>query len=339
VSATEDAAYVLPLSWTRTGAHDELAAYLGALDVAEKIVVDGSPPDLFARHATAFAGVALHIPPDPDLGFLMGKVDGVVTGVRRASRSRVVIADDDVRYSPAALRRTLALLDHADLIRPQNFFEPLSWHARWDTARTLLNRVFSGDLERPVGDFPGTLALRRGLFLAAGGYDGNVIFENLELIRTVRAAGGRELAPLDLYVARRPPSSAHFLSQRVRQAYDDFALPLRMGAALGLLPGILMARRRPAALLAAAAAAVAVAEAGRRRAGGRDVFPVSGALMAPLWLLERGACAWLALGRRLTGGVPYRGVRIPRAATPTRQLRRRYASIAGPPGERKPISL
>ena len=121
----------------------------------------------------------------------MGKVNGVVTGVRECSHERVVIADDDVRYDAAALRRVVALLDEADLVRPQNYFDPLPWHARWDTARSLLNRVFTGDPAFPVGDFPGTLAVRRSAFLASGAYDGDALFENLELMRTIRAAGGR----------------------------------------------------------------------------------------------------------------------------------------------------
>jgi hypothetical protein len=268
----------------------------------------------------------------------MGKVNGVITGVRVASRPRVVIADDDVRYSESALRRAVALLGEADIVRPQNYFEPLVWHARWDTARSLLNRVFSGDLARPSADFPGTLAVRRDSFLAAGAYDGDVMFENLELIRTIRAAGGRELAPLDLYVARRPPTARHFVSQRVRQAYDDFALPLRMAFFLALAPALILARRRPVTVGAAAATAIAVAEAGRRRAGGRAVFPASGSLLAPLWLAERAVCSWLALGRRLRGGVRYGNSRILRSATPARSLRRRYRPSA-PLVARKPVSL
>jgi len=334
-----DATYVLPLRWTEPGPHEELAGYLAGLDLAETIVVDGSPPDVFARHAAALDGVATHVKPAPGLRFLMGKVNGVVTGIRLATRPHVVIADDDVRYSPAALRRAVALLAEADLVRPQNYFEPLSWHARWDTARSLLNRVFSGDPAQPAADFPGTLALRREAFLAAGGYDGDVMFENLELIRTIRAVGGRELAPLDLYVARRPPTARHFLSQRVRQAYDDFALPLRLGFFLSLAPAAFLGRRQPAALGAAAAAIAGVAEVGRRRAGGTAVFPATASLMAPLWLAERAVCSWLAVARRLTGGVRYGESRIPRAATPARRLRRRYAPGPRASAERKPVSL
>src|SRR5206468_11787027 len=98
-----------------------------------------------------------------------------------------------------------------------------------DTARTLLNRS--------VGrDYPGTLAVRRSRMLAMGMYDGDVLFENLELMRTLRAHGGTIASPLDLFVARVPPSAAHFWGQRTRQAYDDLALPLRMALWLAVLP-------------------------------------------------------------------------------------------------------
>ena len=90
-----------------------------------------------------------------------------------------MIADDDVRYDEAALTAVHRLLGRADLVRPQNYFDPLPWHAWWDTGRTLLNRALGAD-------YPGTLAVRRSTFLAMGGYDPDVLFENLELIRTVR---------------------------------------------------------------------------------------------------------------------------------------------------------
>jgi hypothetical protein len=317
---------VLPLRWTRAGPIEELAAYLHRLvdEVEEVIVVDGSPSTLFERHAELLGAGVRHLPPDPDLHFQMGKVDGVITALRKCTHERVVIADDDVRYEPAALRRTVELLGEADLVRPQNYFDALPWHARWDTARSLLNRVFTGDPGFPVGDFPGTLAVRRGTFLAAGAYDGDALFENLELMRTIRAGGGRVTTPLDLYVARRPPSATHFLSQRVRQAYDDFAIPARLGAWLAIWPFLLAPGRHRRRAAAAAAATVAIAEVGRRRAGGTAVFPASASLLAPAWLVERATCAWLALGARLRGGVRYGEGRVRSAATSPRALRRRY---------------
>jgi hypothetical protein len=346
--------YVLPLRWSEPGPIAELAAYLGSItaQVEEILVVDGSPEPLFERHAQALEGIARHLRPHPDLDFRMGKVNGVVTGVRECVGELVVLADDDVRYEPATLRRTVELLGEAELVRPQNYFDELPWHARWDTARSLLNRVFTGDPSFPVGDFPGTLAVRRSAFLAAGAYDGDALFENLELMRTIRAAGGRVLTPLDLYVARRPPSTAHFRSQRVRQAYDDFAIPARIAAFLAVLPltALLLRRGRSGRrrLATAVLASTATAEVGRRRAGGAERFPLGGSLLAPAWIAERSLCAWLALGARLRGGVRYREGRLPHSATSMRELRRRYSGGADVPpssgactplSARKPIAL
>jgi hypothetical protein len=153
------------------------------------------------------------------------------------------------------------------------------------------------------------------------------MFENLELVRTVRAAGGREALALDVLVRRTPPTTAHFRSQQVRQAYDEFARPVRLVASLSLLPLALAAlvRRRLLALVAAVAGASLVAEVGRRRAGGSTVYRASSTLFAGPWLLWRSACSWAALGARVRGGVRYRDVRLARAATPRRELRRRVS--------------
>jgi hypothetical protein len=329
--------YVLPLRWGEAGPIEELSAYLRSIGgvVDEILVVDGSLPTLFAEHAAALEGVARHLAPHSDLDFRMGKVNGVLTGVRECANELVVLADDDVRYRPATLRCAVALLGGADLVRPQNYFDELPWHARWDTARSLLNRVFTGDPTFPVGDFPGTLVFRRSALLAVGGYDGDVLFENLELMRTIHAAGGRVVTPLDLYVPRRPPSAAHFLSQRVRQAYDDFAIPPRIVAFLAVLPLAVHSLRggRLRRLVAGALASVLIAEIGRRRAGGAMRFPLTGSLLAPVWVAERSVCSWLALGAKLRGGIPYGGRRLGRSATPMPRLRRRHAGLLR--GDRK----
>lgn len=332
-----DLAYVVPIRWNDGAQRGELADYLARIapHCAEVIVVDGSDPEVFAANAVALGTHAIHVPPGEGEEWLMGKVAGVRTGVVLASRERVVIADDDVRYEPEALRRVAELLGEHDLVRPQNYFDPLPWHARWDTARTLLNRSFSRD-------YPGTLGVRRSRMLAMGMYDGDVLFENLELMRTVRAHGGSVASPLDLYVARVPPSATHFWGQRTRQAYDDFALPLRMALWLAVVPLLALdwrfskpgvgkgARRRGHLAPAAAALAIAAAETGRRRAGGRAVFPATSSLLAPVWILERGVCAWLAVLQRLRfGGVRYGDSVIPVAAHSERHLRRRFEEQRG----------
>jgi hypothetical protein len=239
----------------------------------------------------------------------------VTTGVRVARAEAVIVADEDVRYGPEALAAMLQTLGHADLVIPLNVFEPAPWHARWDMARSLINLAVGSD-------YPGTMGIRRSSFFSIGGYDGNVLFENLELWRTVRAHGGQIVQAPWIVVDRRPPTAATFFRQRVRQAYDDLAQPPRLIAALTVLPLAGTAWRRSRVLLAAAACgAIGIAELGRRRAHLRSVVPARVDLFAPAWVLERGICSWLAIAARVfLGGCPYRGVRFERAATPLSTL-------------------
>jgi len=317
--------YILPFK-ARAPVSDELLDYLrglAALDVASQIlVVDGSEPAIYANFAARCPDAVEHVGVDPDLSALAnGKVRGVLTGVRHARHPLLVIADDDVRYDEASLAAVVTTLEQAEIVRPQNFFAPLPWHACLDTARMLINRVTGGD-------WPGTLGVRRSALQATAGYDGDVLFENLELVRTVTAAGGRELRPLDLFVRRLPPRTAHFWSQRVRQAYDEFARPARLMVSLALVPGVLLAIVALGwpAIGVAVTVPIVMAEAGRRLGDGTKVFPAVASLAAPLWVLERGLCAWAAVLMRLgLGGVPYAGRIVRRAATPVRILARRHA--------------
>ena len=307
--------YLLPLRWTDGSGLDELTGYLAWLsERVDVLVVDGSPARRYASHARAFGRFVRHHPVSPELGFRNGKVNGVLTGLRLARYERILIADDDVRYDDAALAAVCHLLGGVDLVRPQNYFDPLPWHARWDTARTLINRCFGAD-------YPGTLGVRRSTLLRMGGYDGDVLFENLELIRSVRCRGGTERSPLDLYVRRRPPSARQFCNQRVRQAYDDLAQPVRLVTFLSVLP--LLAVRPAATAVLLVASAVVTAAVGRHRAGGASVFPASSVALAPLWVLERAVCVWVAVALRVTrGGVRYGGHRIRVAAHAGRTLAR-----------------
>jgi hypothetical protein len=296
---------------------------------AEIVVADGSDEASFARHRHLFPAVR-HLRVTPPEG-VNGKVTGITAGVGAASFERVVLVDDDVVYDPAMLAAVSGLLDHADLVVPQNFFVgPSAWHATWDTARTLVNRAFGRD-------YPGTMAVRRSTFLRIGGYDDDVLFENLELMRTIEAAGGRVLSAPDLFVPRLVPSAGTFADQRVRQAYDDLAQPPRLVVEAAALPLVAwVSRRRPRLLIPIALATMALAEVGRRRAGGRSRFPATAAIIAPLWALERSLCVWVAIGARVfRGGVRYRGGRLRRAASSPRSLRRRSSLARSPRGSRR----
>ena len=312
--------YVLPLSTNRPSTDPDFVGYLAQISAqAELLVVDGSPPDVFAEHERCWGRFGSHVIPKGQTA--TGKVANVLTGLHLATNEWVVVADDDVRFGPEIFD-LLAHLDEADVVRPQNFFDPLPWHAVWDSGRSLLNRV-SG------GDWPGTFAIRRSSLLAAGGYCGDVMFENFELVKTIEAAGGRHLLAANVFVRRLPPSTNHFLSQRVRQAYDELARPTRFIPFLAVVPaiGTLVATRRWAMLGRASVVTiglvVAIAETGRRRDGARAWFPARCSLASPLWVAERSVCVWAAVFAWARGGVVYRGSRIRRAALRPRERRRR----------------
>ncbi|WP_354452148.1 glycosyltransferase [Microbacterium sp. 1262] len=312
----EDVEYVLPLRWddeTHRADEAELGEYLAWLARRVDVtVVDGSPAHLFAAHRRDWNAVRVVPPSVPGRN---GKARGAMTGLLLARHPVTVIADDDVRYDDGALQRVVAALADADIVRPQNIWQrPRPWHARWDTGRTLVNRAFGGD-------FSGTVAVRTAR--ARPGYDTDVLFENLELERTVLARGGRRRIARDIFVARRPATAGRFREQRVRQAYDSLAQPARLAVELAVVPLILALRRRPAALALAGVAVIAVAEAGRRRDGGGGVFGRTDALWAVPWVVERGVTSWVALSLRLRGGVPYRGTRLRKAANSMRTLRKK----------------
>lgn len=316
MTVRQAAEYVLPLRWddaTEAVAAVELGEYLAWLaSRVDVTVVDGSPPQLFAAHRRDWPAVRIMPPSVPGRN---GKARGAMTGILVARHPRVVIADDDVRYDQPALDAVLDALERADVVRPQNVWTRRPWHARWDTGRTLLNRAFGGD-------YSGTVGVRAEL--ARPGYDTDVLFENLELERTVRARGGRVVVARGLYVGRHPASGHRFGEQRVRQAYDSFAQPRRLLVELALAPvAVTLARRHPFGLAVAAGAIVAAAEVGRRRDGGAEVFGATDALWALPWAGERAITSWIAVWWRLRGGVPYRGTKLRRAANSLRRLRKK----------------
>jgi hypothetical protein len=322
-ASAKQVSYILPIRRDSAAHVDELTTYLRTVaGWAQLIVIDASPPGVFAHHAELWSSfVAVHQPVAEHARRQNGKVSGVLTGFAFAEHEAIIIADDDVRWKEADAIEIARALGAAHIVRPQNYFDPLPWHARWDTGRMLINRALEGD-------WPGTLAVRRSAVLATGGYDGNVLFENFELVRTVVAGGGVERVARAVLVRRLPPTTQHFFNQRVRQAYDEIARPGRLIIQLALVPlfAWLLAMHALTSVATLLVMTILIAAYGRQRDGGPRVFRWTAPLWAPAWIAERAVCIWIALGyRAFRGGVPYAGRILGQAATPMRELRARYA--------------
>ncbi|HWW76895.1 MAG TPA: glycosyltransferase family 2 protein [Pyrinomonadaceae bacterium] len=272
----------------------------------EVLVVDGSPPEVFASHAGAWRGHVRHAPVDPQYKYLNGKVNGIHTGVALAACERIILADDDIRYTAADVRRMSHLLEAFEMIRPQNYLRPLPPWARTEAARMLVNRAWIKE-----GDYPGTLGVRRGAMLRVGHYDGDVLFDNEEIVRHFRARGATVCYARDFFIWKRPPSLRKWFEQRPRQAYEDFvmraktvffaALPFAL-AALWLAFGW----RGALGFVLSVAVGSALLAARGLGDGGARFFPAWVCAYAPLWVAERTLSTyWAFYWRVARGGYPF----------------------------------
>ncbi len=303
--------YILPFR-RRTYQHQtalELNHYCHLLVTAgcEVLVVDGSPPPVFARHQLAFSDSSAHISVDRQFGFLNDKVNAIHTGIRAAASECIIVGDDDIRYDPLSLGEVLRELRRAEVVRPQNYLAPLPFWARMEAARMLTNR---GILR--AGDYPGTCAFRKSAIFRVGPYDGDVLFDNEEMIRHFVARGAAIHYGLDLFVAKRPPTFRKWIEQRPRQAYEDFGLRAKTAVFFGLpvtllLVGLSSGLTGMAIFLGfAAVVSVALAVKGWLRGRAREYFPANTIFFAPLWLIERSLSTYWALGWYLVrGGYPF----------------------------------
>jgi hypothetical protein len=327
MGATLPVEVVIPLRWSSGSSSgpegrdrlDELAAYLEELSaLADVTVVDGSDPEEAEEHAASFTGAARVLPPKGR--GLNGKVVGALTGIAASRHELVILADDDVRYGPDSLGQVVEALQDCDVVRPQNVFTSWPWHARWDTGRSLLARAVGAD-------WPGTFGLRASAIAAMGGWDPDVLFENLEMVRTAQASGLRVCVRPDILVGRIPPPARHFLNQRLRQAYDDWAQPGRLATELSIVPvTALLAYRWPRGLVVLAVAVLGAASVGEWRYR-RLPVPWDAPLWSLPWLLERGLLVWGAVVVRARGGVRYHGRRVSKAASRRRDLVQRGMAV------------
>jgi hypothetical protein len=272
----------------------------------EVLVVDGSPGVVFDAHGEIWRSVCRHAPVDPQYKYLNGKVNGIHTGISLAAHERVILADDDIRYTPADVRRMIELLGSHEMVRPQNYPRPLPFWARTEAARMLINRAWLKE-----GDYTGTLGVRRSAMLRFGHYDGDVLFDNEEIVRHFRLHHARIAYARNFFILKRPPTLRKWMEQRPRQAYEDFVMRAKTLFFALLPPSLiilwLLAGWRWAAALAALVAFGSILLASRGLGDGAlRYFPGWVCLYAPLWVAERAASTYWAFYWLLRyGGYPF----------------------------------
>lgn len=303
--------YILPIRRSHAS-HSEvadLAAYFKELALAgcEVIVVDGSPAETFAEHHRTWRKFCRHVIVDPRYSYQNGKVNGVCTGVDLASCESIVLADDDIRYTFEDIQLSCDLLERHEMVRPQNYLSPLPWWGRMEAARMLVNR---GALRS--GDYPGTCAFRRSTFVRIGQYDGDVLFDNEEIVRHFIISGARVCFARNFFILKRPPTLRKWLEQRPRQAYEDFTIRAKTVFFMSVLPiavTLTMLAGPQAAgtwLLLITGGALLLAGRGLWRDQAYRFFPAHVVLFTPLWLLERGLSVYWALyWRTVYAGYPF----------------------------------
>lgn len=303
--------YLLPIRRGIFSAQEaaELAAYFQTLANAgcDLLVIDGSPAPVFQQHDQVWRAICRHEAVDRSFGYLNDKVNGIHTGVNLAAVEHIILADDDIRYAASQIDRVCELLDNFEVVRPQNFLAPLPWWARMEAARMLINRA-----TLRIADYPGTCAFRRATMLRVGHYDGDVLFDNEEIIRHFARAGAAISYATNLFVQKRPPRFRKWIEQRPRQAYEDFGLRIKTALFFSLpilavvigygwgLKGVVFY------LLALFSSASVLAAAGRWRGAASQYFPWTVCLFAPLWIIERSLSTYWALYWHLAhGGYPF----------------------------------
>lgn len=272
----------------------------------EVLVVDGSPSEVFAEHAREWQNVCRHEPLDPQYEYLNGKVNGIHTGVALAAHDSIILADDDIRYAPDDVRRMAELLQTRDMVRPQNYFRPLPFWARTEAARMLINRAFIRE-----GDYSGTLGITRGAMLRVGHYDGDVLFDNEEIVKHFQIKGANICYARDFFLLKLPPTFEKWIEQRPRQAYEDFVMRTKTfffaAVPLVLTLTLLKSGWQTTLIFAGLISLGAIVSAALGLNNGADkFFPPHITFYAPLWIAERCFSTYWAFYWYLTrGGYPF----------------------------------
>jgi hypothetical protein len=279
----------------------DLASYLSIVGVAgcEVVILDPSPRLQFELNARVLRWVGRHMAVRPEQRSPGGSIDLVRAAATLASCEKVIVAAEDVRYTPEAIGQLCDLLDTHEVVEPQDYLDPLPWWGGIEAGRILLHRGIE-----PQPDHGATFGFRRSAVRGLRALD------VLELVddhaRRLVAAGAEVFPATNVFVRRQPGALDEWMSGRPRAAGDDFALPAKSVFFFSLLPLLLLLALLGGPRLAGGYASViafaSVALALRGRSGAAAFFPLKACLFAPLWVFERSVSVYWALYRKVRGG-------------------------------------
>ena len=276
----------------------ELAAYFSTLGVAgcDVVILDASPRLQFELNGRILRWVGRHVAVHPEYRAANG-IDLVRAAASLATCEKVIVANEDVRYTPEAIGQLCDLLDVHEVVEPQDYLDPMPWWSGIDAGRMLIHRGIE-----PEPDHGATFGFRRsairGLRTLPASSDAHA--------RRLSAVGAEVYSAADVFVRREPEPFADWVASRPRLAGDDFELVFKTAFFFSLVPLLLLlvafGGARFAGVYMGLIAFASVGLALRGRAGVASMhFPLRACLFAPVWVFERSVSVYWALYRKLRG--------------------------------------
>lgn len=285
----------------RTASDDdlgELAGYLSTVGLSDcdVVILDRAAGDDAERRQRTLRWVGRYVAARPEFFLADGDIDLVRAAVDLGACEKVIVATDDVRYTPASIDQMCHLLETHEVVEPQDYVDPLTWWGGIEAGRILVHRGIE-----PSPDHGATFGIRRGAIRSLHGL--GILDTNEDSVRRLAARGAAVLPASDVFVRRKPQPLAEWLGGRARMAGNDFSLPMKTAFFFALGPLLLLLAilgdARLAAGYAGAIGFASVALAVRGRTGARAFFPLRACLYAPLWVVERSVSVYWALLRKL----------------------------------------
>ena len=278
----------------------ELSHYLSTVGMSDcdVVILDAAPRLEFELHRRMLRWVGRHMAIRPEYRTRNGAIDVVRAAADFAACEKVIVAAEDVRYTPLALEQLCQLLDAHEVVEPQDYLDPLPWWSGIEAGRILVHRAIE-----PSPDHGATFGFRRAAIRSLRGL--SILEMDNDHPRRLAAHGAEVFPASDVFVRRQPPALSDWLETRARLAGNDFILPVKTAFFFALVPLLLLLGTLGGAQLAGGYAGVitfaSVALALRGRSGAASFFPLRAALFAPLWVFERSLSVYWALYRKIRG--------------------------------------